>query len=157
GWGPVRRHPAQSHHDLQSDAHLPAGQRGGIRARRRLRRLDDRHAGPRHELLGAADSAERRDLSGRPGLRADFLDAVRGARAMTTALVIVPTYNERENLAALVEGLLRHPNVRLLIVDDQSPDGTGELADDLARRHPGRIDVMHRVGRRGLGRSYVDG
>jgi dolichol-phosphate mannosyltransferase len=73
------------------------------------------------------------------------------------ALVIVPTYNERDNLPTLVEGLLRHPNVRVLVVDDQSPDGTGQVADDLARSRPGRIDVMHRTDRRGFGRSYVDG
>jgi dolichol-phosphate mannosyltransferase len=74
-----------------------------------------------------------------------------------TALVIVPTYNERDNLPIVAEQLLAYPNVRLLVVDDQSPDGTGEIADGLARRHPGRVDVMHRIGRRGLGRSYVDG
>ena len=73
------------------------------------------------------------------------------------ALVIVPTYNERENLAALVGELLLHPNVRVMVVDDQSPDGTGDVADDLARKHSGRVQVMHRSGRRGLGRSYVDG
>ena len=76
---------------------------------------------------------------------------------MTTALVIVPTFNERENLPVLVEGLMRHANVNLLIVDDASPDGTGEIADTLARQHEGRIEVMHRTGRRGLGRSYIDG
>jgi dolichol-phosphate mannosyltransferase len=74
-----------------------------------------------------------------------------------TALVIVPTYNERANLPVLVDGLLRHATVRLLVVDDQSPDGTGDLADDLARQHAARIEVMHRTGKRGLGRSYVDG
>jgi dolichol-phosphate mannosyltransferase len=74
-----------------------------------------------------------------------------------TALVIVPTYNERANLPTLVAGLMEHRGVRVLIVDDQSPDGTGALADALARDHPGRIDVMHRVGPRGLGRSYIDG
>ena len=73
------------------------------------------------------------------------------------ALVIVPTYNERDNLPPLVGALLQHDGVRVLVVDDQSPDGTGAVADDLAQRHPGRIDVMHRTGRRGLGRSYVDG
>jgi len=73
------------------------------------------------------------------------------------ALVIVPTYNERANLPVLVEQLLRHAMVRILVVDDQSPDGTGDIADDLARQYPGRIEVMHRTGRRGLGRSYVDG
>jgi dolichol-phosphate mannosyltransferase len=76
-----------------------------------------------------------------------------GARA----LVIVPTYNERENLPVLVEDLMRHPQVRVLVVDDQSPDGTGGLADGLAHTYPGRIDVMHRTGQRGLGRSYIDG
>jgi dolichol-phosphate mannosyltransferase len=73
------------------------------------------------------------------------------------ALVIVPTYNERENLPGLVAGLLLHPNVGVMVVDDQSPDGTGQVADDLVRAHPHRVQVMHRTGRRGLGRSYVDG
>jgi dolichol-phosphate mannosyltransferase len=73
------------------------------------------------------------------------------------ALVIVPTYNERENLPALIDELLRHPNVRVMVVDDHSPDGTGQVADDLARTHRERVEVIHRTGRRGLGRSYVDG
>jgi dolichol-phosphate mannosyltransferase len=72
-------------------------------------------------------------------------------------LVVVPTYNERENVPALVERLMVHLNVRVLIVDDQSPDGTGEVADALARTHAGRVEVMHRTGRRGLGLSYLDG
>jgi dolichol-phosphate mannosyltransferase len=74
-----------------------------------------------------------------------------------SALVIVPTYNERENLPLVIDALLCHANVRVMIVDDQSPDGTGDLADTLAARHPGRIEVMHRTARRGLGRSYIDG
>ena len=73
------------------------------------------------------------------------------------ALVIVPTYNERENLPELVDALMRQPDVRVLVVDDQSPDGTGDVADGLARAHAGRVDVMHRTGVRGLGRSYIDG
>ena len=73
------------------------------------------------------------------------------------ALVIVPTYNECENLPRLTEQLMQHPNVRLLVVDDQSPDGTGEVADTLARQYTGRVEVMHRTGPRGLGRSYLDG
>ena len=72
-------------------------------------------------------------------------------------LVIIPTYNERDNLPIVAEGLMRHANVRLLVVDDDSPDGTGAIADDLSRQYPGRIDVLHRTGRRGLGRSYLDG
>src|SRR5215510_6765978 len=74
-----------------------------------------------------------------------------------TALVVVPTYNELANLRVLVEGLMAQPNVGLLVVDDQSPDGTGDLADRLAAEHDGRIRVLHRSGPRGLGRSYVDG
>src|SRR5215467_7066143 len=74
-----------------------------------------------------------------------------------TALVVVPTYNELANLPLLAAGLMEQPNVRLLLVDDQSPDGTGDLADRLASEHAGRIRVLHRTGRRGLGRSYVDG
>ncbi len=72
-------------------------------------------------------------------------------------LVMVPTYNERDNLPIVTAGLMRHAKVRLLIVDDQSPDGTGDLADRLAQEYPGRIEVLHRTGRRGLGRSYIDG
>ncbi len=73
-------------------------------------------------------------------------------------LVVCPTYNERDNLPLLAAGVLRHEGFRLMIVDDGSPDGTGALADELATtRYPGRIEVMHRTGKRGLGRSYVDG
>ena len=74
-----------------------------------------------------------------------------------TALVIVPTLNERENLSALTRALMRHPDVCMLVVDDQSPDGTGEVAEELAREYPGRIEVMHRTVRPGLSRSYIDG
>ena len=72
-------------------------------------------------------------------------------------LVVVPTYNERANLPLLVPGVLAHDGFRMLIVDDGSPDGTGQVADELARQYSGRIEVMHRTGQRGLGRSYVDG
>ena len=74
-----------------------------------------------------------------------------------TALVIVPTFNERDNLPLLTSALMEYPEVSMLVVDDASPDGTGALADELALRYPGRIDVMHRTARPGLGRSYVDG
>ncbi len=72
-------------------------------------------------------------------------------------LVVVPTYNERPNLAPLVEQILAHDGYRVVVVDDNSPDGTGDLADALAARWSGRVDVLHRTGQRGLGRSYVDG
>jgi len=74
-----------------------------------------------------------------------------------SALVVIPTYNERANVPILVDGLMQHPNVRALIVDDNSPDGTGAVADDLVRRFPGRVEVLHRTADRGFGRSYVDG
>lgn len=76
---------------------------------------------------------------------------------MVSALVVVPTYNERANLPVLLEGLLRHEGVRVLVVDDKSPDGTGAIADNWSRRYPDRVQVMHRTGLRGLGRAYVDG
>jgi dolichol-phosphate mannosyltransferase len=74
-----------------------------------------------------------------------------------TALVLIPTYNERENLPLIVAGVLGHPFTRILVIDDGSPDGTGALADQLASTHAGRLSVMHRTGARGLGRSYLDG
>lgn len=73
------------------------------------------------------------------------------------ALVIVPTYNERENLEPLAARVLALPTpVDLLIVDDHSPDGTGQVADALAARHPA-IHVLHRPGKEGLGRAYCAG
>jgi dolichol-phosphate mannosyltransferase len=79
---------------------------------------------------------------------------------MTTArdiVVVVPTYNEKDNLPILAAGILVHPDFRLLVVDDGSPDGTGAVADELTRKYPGRVEVLHRTGPRGLGRSYIDG
>jgi dolichol-phosphate mannosyltransferase len=74
-----------------------------------------------------------------------------------SALVLIPTYNERENLPLIVARVLEHAEVRVLVIDDGSPDGTGAIADGLAHAHPGRVSVMHRTGQRGLGRSYLDG
>ncbi len=74
-----------------------------------------------------------------------------------TTLVIVPTYNERDNVPLLVDALVTHDGVRVLVVDDNSPDGTGAVAEDAAMRHPGRVTVLHRTTERGFGRSYVDG
>jgi len=72
-------------------------------------------------------------------------------------LVIVPTYNECENVQRLVPQLLAIPGVRVLVVDDASPDGTGAVADRLSETSGGRVSVMHRSGPRGLGHAYLDG
>ena len=73
--------------------------------------------------------------------------------------VVVPTYNEAGNLPVLVERLLALPldGLTVLVADDNSPDGTGEVADKLAIEHPDRVQVVHRPGKEGLGRAYVDG
>ncbi len=71
--------------------------------------------------------------------------------------VVLPTYNEIENLPVIAEAILAAlPGATLLVVDDSSPDGTGELADRLADADP-RIRVRHRPGKAGLGRAYLDG
>ena len=76
---------------------------------------------------------------------------------MNNSLVVVPTYNERENLPSLAQRLLALPfPVDLLVVDDNSPDGTGKIADELSGKHPA-IHVLHRKEKNGLGRAYIDG
>ena len=74
-------------------------------------------------------------------------------------VVVVPTYNERENLPVLA-GLLSDlnlPGLELLVVDDNSPDGTGDVADELAKESPEKVGVLHRTAKDGLGRAYVAG
>jgi dolichol-phosphate mannosyltransferase len=72
--------------------------------------------------------------------------------------VVLPTYNEAENLPGLVATLLSLPlDLKLRIVDDASPDGTGRIADQLSQQHPGRIAVVHRPGKLGLRSAYIDG
>jgi dolichol-phosphate mannosyltransferase len=73
------------------------------------------------------------------------------------AAVVVATYNERDNIAGLVTAILREPGYRVIVVDDNSPDGTGQVADTLAAESPGRVLVIHRTGPRGLGRSLIEG
>ena len=76
---------------------------------------------------------------------------------MSDTLVIIPTYNEKENAEAIAKAVLHAcPEADLLFVDDNSPDGTGELADRLAGQEP-RIHVMHRKEKQGLGRAYIAG
>jgi dolichol-phosphate mannosyltransferase len=74
---------------------------------------------------------------------------------MNPALVCIPTYNERDNLEPITQAVLAaDPRVDILVVDDNSPDGTGRLADELAAREP-RIRVLHRARKEGLGRAYL--
>jgi dolichol-phosphate mannosyltransferase len=81
-----------------------------------------------------------------------------GARPSQRTLVIIPTYNERENLPLILGRVhAARPDVHVLIVDDGSPDGTGELANELALADPDRVHVMHRAGKGGLGAAYVAG
>jgi len=79
---------------------------------------------------------------------------------MTTgrkALLCLPTYDERENLAPMVDAILAAvPGLDVLVIDDNSPDGTGLLADQIAARDP-RVKVLHRAGKEGLGRAYLAG
>ncbi|MBN2226880.1 MAG: polyprenol monophosphomannose synthase [candidate division Zixibacteria bacterium] len=73
------------------------------------------------------------------------------------ALIIFPTYNEKENIKAIIAAALRQdPRLDALVVDDNSPDGTGRIADDLAAQN-NRIHVMHRERKEGLGRAYIAG
>ncbi len=72
---------------------------------------------------------------------------------------IIPTYNEAQNLPELVSSLfaLDLPSLNILIVDDNSPDGSGDLAEKLSVQYPGRMDVLHRAGKLGLGSAYLHG
>jgi len=72
-------------------------------------------------------------------------------------LVLVPTYNERDNLPPLLDALMAIEGLQVLVLDDNSPDGTADEADALAAASRGRVSVIRRSGPRGLGRSYIDG
>ena len=75
-----------------------------------------------------------------------------------SVVVVVPTYNERPNIETLIRSVLElGPRFRVVVVDDSSPDGTGVLADALATAHPGRIEVIHRAAKGGLGPAYIAG
>lgn len=77
---------------------------------------------------------------------------------MSGTIVVIPTYNERENLPAMERALReKAPGTHLLVVDDGSPDGTGEIADELAKTRPGEVHVIHRSGKQGLGTAYLAG
>ena len=75
-----------------------------------------------------------------------------------SVVVVVPTYNERPNIEALILALLElGPRYRIVVVDDGSPDGTGVLADALVADHPERVEVIHRAAKGGLGPAYIAG
>jgi dolichol-phosphate mannosyltransferase len=75
-----------------------------------------------------------------------------------SVVVVVPTYNERPNIEALILAVLDlGPRFRVVVVDDGSPDGTGLMADTLAATHPGRVEVIHRAAKGGLGPAYIAG
>lgn len=77
---------------------------------------------------------------------------------MRPYLVVMPTYNEAANLPRIVPAVLdRDERFQVLVVDDASPDGTGRIAERLASEHPGRVHVLHREGKQGLGSAYVAG
>jgi dolichol-phosphate mannosyltransferase len=73
-------------------------------------------------------------------------------------VVVLPTYNEAENLPVMIDRLMTlelPAELSVMVVDDNSPDGTGQIADELAAKHPGRVEVMHRQGKEGLGKAYI--
>ena len=77
---------------------------------------------------------------------------------MSRVVVVIPTYNEAENLPLLVPQVLaQDPRIRVLVVDDDSPDGTGEVADTLVETEGERVEVLHRAEKQGLGRAYRAG
>ncbi len=80
-------------------------------------------------------------------------------KTVAQTVVVIPTYNEAENVCPIVEALweLGIQGLSVLIVDDNSPDGTGDLAAALAQEHPGRLDVLRRPGKQGLGTAYKEG
>lgn len=78
---------------------------------------------------------------------------------MSKTVVVIPTYNESNNLPVLVAEIwaLKIPGLSILVVDDNSPDGTGEIADELAQRKPAELHVLHRSEKSGIGKAYIAG
>lgn len=78
---------------------------------------------------------------------------------MKKTSIVIPTFNEAENLPIIIQRIfdLDIPFLNILIVDDNSPDGTGEIADQLAEKYSGKVDVLHRQGKLGLGTAYIEG
>ncbi len=78
---------------------------------------------------------------------------------MTKTSIVIPTFNEAENLPILIRTLLGLgiPDLHILTVDDNSPDGTGDIAEELKKEYPGKVSVIHREGKLGLGTAYITG
>ncbi|GMT50111.1 MAG: dolichyl-phosphate beta-D-mannosyltransferase [bacterium] len=79
-----------------------------------------------------------------------------GKSCSMKALVILPTYNEKENIENIIQAISNHQSLDILVVDDHSPDGTGEIVDRLVQQHQ-RLQVIHRSGKLGLGTAYIEG
>jgi len=76
---------------------------------------------------------------------------------MMNTIIVIPTYNEKDNIQPLVEEIFKvAPEIKILIVDDNSPDGTGRIADELSKRYE-HVKVLHREKKEGLGRAYIAG
>ncbi len=91
-----------------------------------------------------------------PWMISSYLYCEKNGRRNLHIVVIVPTYNEAENLPKMVSALFALPlDLDVLIVDDASPDGSGQIAEELAAAHPGRMNVMHRAGKQGLATAYL--
>ncbi len=108
-------------------------------------------------MTATAPAGERQAWASGEGSELETTQSEGAPPAQPHALVIVPTYNEAENLRRLVAAVLAHDGFSLLIVDDHSPDGTGDLAEQLKAQYPGRLDVLHRSGKLGLGTAYIAG
>jgi dolichol-phosphate mannosyltransferase len=86
-----------------------------------------------------------------------MIPTMESSSAAGTAWLVLPTYNEAANIAAIIEASRKSlPDARILVVDDNSPDGTGRIADELAAVDPG-VEVLHRQGKEGLGPAYIAG
>ncbi len=95
------------------------------------------------------------EIGAGPGASIELPGSVR--RTRRDSLVIIPTYNEVENLGLLASMVFTNGPFDVLVVDDNSPDGTGAVADKLARRSRGRLAVLHRPSKLGLGTAYTNG
>jgi dolichol-phosphate mannosyltransferase len=119
------------------------------------------------DLRGGYKPASGREIAGVPLERQKTVEVkneshpveVTDGQADPLAAAVVPTYNEAENLPELAERFfgLGIPNARLIVVDDNSPDGTAEVAEKLSERFDGRLELIRRPGKQGLGTAYVDG